>query len=125
VDQLQQAESYTVTTVGQHPTTAVVDGFRALNSAQDPEALTEEIASADIVTTAVGARMLRFVAPNIAAGIAARPAGAPPLAVVARENAIPATDPPQQEIRASSQGEDLDDQAPVANPAAARIAPVQ
>ena len=125
VDQLQQAESYTVTTVGQHSTTAVVDGFRALNSAQDPEALTEEIASADIVTTAVGARILRFVAPNIAAGIAARPAGAPPLAVMACENAINATDLLEQEIRASYQGEDLEDKALFANTAVDRIVPVQ
>src|SRR5699024_12328829 len=74
VDQLQQAESYTVTTVGQHPTTAVVDGFRALNSAQDPEALTEELASADIVTTAVGARILRIVGQSNAAGLGSHPA---------------------------------------------------
>ena len=41
VEQLQQAESYTVSTVGQRPATTVVDGFRALNSAQDPEGLSE------------------------------------------------------------------------------------
>ncbi|AXK47106.1 mannitol-1-phosphate 5-dehydrogenase [Brachybacterium saurashtrense] len=125
VESLQQAESYTVSTVGQHPTTTVVDGFRALNSAQQPEALTEEIASAEMVTTAVGAHILRFVAPNIAAGIAARPAGAPPLAVLACENAINATDLLEQEIRAAYQGEDLDEKALFANTAVDRIVPVQ
>ena len=103
----------------------MVDGFRALNSAQDPETLTEEIASADIVTTAVGARILRFVAPNIAAGIAARPAGAPPLAVMACENAINATDLLEQEIRANYQGDDLEERALFANTAVDRIVPVQ
>ncbi|MDN6303241.1 MAG: mannitol-1-phosphate 5-dehydrogenase [Brachybacterium sp.] len=125
VQQLQEADSFTVTTIGQHPTTTVVDGFRALNSAQDPETLTEEIASADIVTTAVGARILRFVAPNIAAGIAARPAGAPPLAVMACENAINATDLLEQEIRANYQGDDLEERALFANTAVDRIVPVQ
>ena len=67
VEALQQADSYTVTTVGQHPSTTVVDGFSAINSAEDPEALTAQLADADIVTTAVGVRILRFVAPAIAA----------------------------------------------------------
>lgn len=125
VEQLQQADSYTVSTVGQHPTTTTVDGFRALNSAQDPESLTEEIASAEMVTTAVGANILRFVAPNIAAGIAARPAGAPPLAVLACENAINATDLLEQEIRANYQGDDLEEKAVFANTAVDRIVPVQ
>ncbi|HJG92190.1 MAG TPA: mannitol-1-phosphate 5-dehydrogenase, partial [Brachybacterium massiliense] len=33
VEQLQQAESYEVRTVGRHPTTTTVTGFRAVNSA--------------------------------------------------------------------------------------------
>ena len=86
VDALEAADSYTVSTVGQNPTSTVVDGFRAINSSEDPEALADEIASADMVTTAVGARILRFVAPNIAAGIAARPAGAPRIAVDRKEH---------------------------------------
>lgn len=125
VTQLQQADSYQVRTVGQRPTSTTVDGFRAINSAQDPDALTEEIASADLVTTAVGAHILRFVAPNIAAGIAARPAGAPPLAVLACENAINATDLLEQEIRAAYQGDDLEEKALFANTAVDRIVPVQ
>ncbi|MGP9538579.1 mannitol-1-phosphate 5-dehydrogenase [Brachybacterium sp. AOP43-C2-M15] len=125
VSQLQQADSYTVSTVGQDPTTTVVDGFSAINSAQDPEGLTAQIASADLVTTAVGAHILRFVAPNIAAGIAARPDGAPRLAVLACENAINATDLLEQEIRANYQGEDLEEKALFANTAVDRIVPVQ
>lgn len=125
VTQLQQADSYQVRTVGQRPTSTTVNGFRAINSAQDPDTLTEEIASADLVTTAVGAHILRFVAPNIAAGIAARPAGAPPLAVLACENAINATDLLEQEIRAAYQGDDLDEKALFANTAVDRIVPVQ
>ncbi|MDV3294369.1 MULTISPECIES: mannitol-1-phosphate 5-dehydrogenase [Brachybacterium] len=125
VESLQAADSYTVRTVGQDPTSTVVDGFRAINSSEDPEGLAEEIASADMVTTAVGARILRFVAPNIAAGIAARPAGAPRIAVLACENAINATDLLEAEVRAAYQGEDLDEKALFANTAVDRIVPVQ
>ena len=125
ITQLQEADSYQVRTVGRHPTTTVVDGFSAINSAQDPDGLSAQIAAADVVTTAVGAHILRFVAPNIAAGIAARPAGSPRLAVMACENAINATDLLEQEIRANYSGDDLDDKALFSNTAVDRIVPVQ
>ena len=125
VSQLQAADSYTVRTVGSSATETVVDGFEAIDSTKDPEGLTEQIASADIVTTAVGAHILRFVAPNIAAGIAARPVGAPRLAVMACENAINATDLLEQEVRANYQSDDLDEKAFFANTAVDRIVPVQ
>ncbi|MFC7463206.1 mannitol-1-phosphate 5-dehydrogenase [Brachybacterium sp. GCM10030252] len=122
---LQEADSYTVRTVGQSPDETVVDGFRAIDSTKDADALAAEIASADVVTTAVGAHILRFVAPAIAAGIAARPDGAPRVAVMACENALNATDLLEQEIRAGYQGEDLEDKALFANTAVDRIVPVQ
>jgi len=125
IEQLQQADSYEVLTVGRNPTRTVVDGFSAINSAQDPDALTAQIAEADVVTTAVGAHILRFVAPNIAAGIAARPADAPRIAVMACENALNATDLLEQEIRANYPGEDLDAKALFSNTAVDRIVPVQ
>ena len=125
VEQLQRSDSYEVRTVGQDPSTATVSGFRAVDSAQDPAALTEEIASADLVTTAVGAPILRFIAPAIAAGIAARPVGAPRLAVLACENAINATDLLEQQIREAYQGDDLEARALFANTAVDRIVPVQ
>jgi mannitol-1-phosphate 5-dehydrogenase len=92
IEALQQAPSYTVHEAGETPTDKVVDNFRAINSATDEDALISEIATADAVTTAVGPTVLRFVAPVIAAGLARRDAGLPPLAVMACENAINATD---------------------------------
>ncbi|GAA1490169.1 mannitol-1-phosphate 5-dehydrogenase [Brachybacterium sacelli] len=125
IAQLQEADSYEVRTVGRHPTRTVVDGFSATDSTKDPEGLTEQIAAAEVVTTAVGAHILRFVAPNIAAGIAARPAGSPRLVVMACENAINATDLLEQEIRANYAGDDLEDKALFSNTAVDRIVPVQ
>lgn len=125
ITSLQAADSYTVRTVGQTPDTVVVDGFRAINSTTDPQALAGEISSADVVTTAVGAHILRFVAPGIAAGIEARPAGAPKVAVMACENALNATDLLEAEVRSHYQGEDLDEKALFANTAVDRIVPIQ
>ncbi|RNE63939.1 mannitol-1-phosphate 5-dehydrogenase [Cryobacterium tepidiphilum] len=92
IDALNAADTYSVHEVGEEFTTTVVDRFRAVNSADDPEALVAEIASADVVTTAVGPTVLAFVAPAIADGIRRRDAALPPLVVMACENAINATD---------------------------------
>ena len=99
IQRLKDADSYVVHEVGENPRTQEVRGFSALNSAAQADELTAAIASADLVTTAVGAHILKFVAPAIAAGIAARPAGAPKIAVMACENAINGTDILAAEVR--------------------------
>jgi mannitol-1-phosphate 5-dehydrogenase len=125
IQQLKDADSYVVHEVGENPLTHEVSGFSALNSAAESEALTAAIASADIVTTAVGAHILKFVAPAIAAGVAARAADAPKLAVMACENAINGTDILASEVRKAYAGSDLDDKVIFANTAVDRIVPNQ
>ncbi len=125
IEGLQNSESYAVHEVGDDPRTTVVRGYSALNSAKQAEELTAAIASADIVTTAVGAHILKFVAPAIAAGIAARPAGGPRLAVMACENAINGTDILKAEVELAYAGDDLADRALFANTAVDRIVPAQ
>jgi mannitol-1-phosphate 5-dehydrogenase len=125
IQRLKDADSYAVHEVGENPRTMEVRGFSALNSSTEAGALTEAIASADIVTTAVGAHILKFVAPAIAAGIAARPAGSAKLAVMACENAINGTDILASEVRKSYAGADLDDRVIFANTAVDRIVPNQ
>lgn len=68
-----------------------VKGVRAVNSGS-PEAV-EEIAGADIITTAVGLRILKFVAPTVAKGLCARMAAGveKPLNIIACENGLRAT----------------------------------
>lgn len=122
---LKDADSYVVHEVGEDPRTQEVRGFSALNSAAEAEALTAAIASADVVTTAVGAHILKFVAPAIAAGIAARPAAAARVAVMACENAINGTDILAAEVRKAYPGDDLDERAVFANTAVDRIVPNQ
>ena len=92
IDALHAAPSYRVFEVGGESSVHEVDNFRALNSDIQTEELVGEIATADIVTTAVGPNILRFVAPVIAAGLLRRSPELPPLPVIACENAINATD---------------------------------
>lgn len=127
VDAINAVDSYTVHEVGDGGVDVEVTGFRALNSAADPQAVIDEIATADVVTTAVGPNILRFIAPLIAAGLAARDGALAPLQVMACENAIRATDQLQGHIRAHA-GDTwaaIADRAVFANTAVDRIVPGQ
>jgi mannitol-1-phosphate 5-dehydrogenase len=127
ISQLAAADSYDVHEVGENPTVRTVDNFRALNSGTQEANVVAEIATADVVTTAVGPHILKFVAPVIAKGIAARPAGMAPLQVMACENAINATGILQDEVAAqwdTAAGE-LESAAVFANTAVDRIVPNQ
>ncbi|TSE17579.1 mannitol-1-phosphate 5-dehydrogenase [Arthrobacter sp. KBS0703] len=127
ISQLAAADSYAVHEVGENPTVRTVDNFRAVNSSTQEAQLIEEIATADIVTTAVGPHILKFVAPAIAKGIAARAAGKAPLQVMACENAINATDILREAIVQSwdDAAGPLEDVAVFANTAVDRIVPNQ
>ncbi|MEK6343307.1 MAG: mannitol-1-phosphate 5-dehydrogenase, partial [Curtobacterium sp.] len=65
INALAAADSYTVHEVGQDAKDHEVTGFRALNSAQDEQGVIAEVASADVVTCAVGPNVLKFIAPVI------------------------------------------------------------
>jgi len=128
IEALQGATSYTVHEAGETPTDKVVDNFRAINSSTHEADLINEIATADAVTTAVGPNVLRFVAPVIAAGLARRDAGRAPLAVMACENAINATDVLAEQVWANVPDGDRDALAgrvAFANTAVDRIVPGQ
>ncbi|MGO4691373.1 mannitol-1-phosphate 5-dehydrogenase [Glaciibacter sp. 2TAF33] len=128
IDALNAAPNYRVHEAGEEPVTRVVDNFRALNSATQEDQLIEEIATADVVTTAVGPNVLKFVAPVIAAAIERRDAGLAPLAVLACENAINATDQLAEHVRsaiAADRWEDVAGRAVFANTAVDRIVPGQ
>lgn len=132
---LQDSDSYRVTEIGAGGKVSTVTGFRALNSRTQEAALIEEIATADVVTTAVGPRVLPFVAPVIAQGIQRRlelgedridPENR--LAVFACENAINATDGLEIDVRAALtevEADALEQVAAFANTAIDRIVPAQ
>ncbi|MGP6172102.1 mannitol-1-phosphate 5-dehydrogenase [Microbacterium sp. A204] len=123
VDAINSTDSYTVHEAGPGGVDRVVTGYRAVNSAEDPDAVADEVATADVVTCAVGPTVLRFIAPAIAAGLARRSADLDPLQVMACENAIGATD----QLRAEIEKIDADaaGRAVFANTAVDRIVPAQ
>ena len=91
LDQINNRKQYTVHVTDTESRDIVISGISAVHSGSD-EAVAE-IAGADIITTAVGLRILKFVAPAIAKGLAARMAAGEekPLNVIACENGLKAT----------------------------------
>ncbi len=92
IAQIAAADSYRVIEIGEDEREKTVTGFTAIDSSADRDAAVAAVASADIVTCAVGPTVLRFIAPVIADGLRARPAELPPVVVMACENALGATD---------------------------------
>lgn len=125
IGDLQSTPSYRVIEAGAGGLEKTVTGYRAIDSNADPSGLVDTIAAADVVTTAVGPNVLRFVAPAIAAGILARPASARPLAVMACENALGATDLLRSEVEKHAPAAEVATRAVFANTAVDRIVPEQ
>ncbi|MFT2815259.1 mannitol-1-phosphate 5-dehydrogenase [Leifsonia sp. A12D58] len=128
IDELASRGRYQVHEAGGDAEPHTVDNIRAINSDTQQQLLIDEIATADVVTTAVGANALRFVAPAIAAGLERRDASLPPLAVMACENDTNATEHLASHVRADV---DIDAwpgvaaKAAFANTAVDRIVPAQ
>lgn len=125
IGMLQSAASYRVIEAGAGGVEKTVTGFRAIDSNADPAGLTDALASASVITTAVGPNILKFVSPAIAAGILARPISAGPVAVMACENALGATDLLREEVLKHGAAEEIGVRAVFANTAVDRIVPEQ
>ena len=91
LDQINNRKQYTVHVTDTESRDIVITDIRAVHSGS--EAAVAEIAGADLITTAVGLRILKFVAPAIAKGLAARMAAdeEKPLNIIACENGLKAT----------------------------------
>lgn len=91
LNQINTRREYTVHVSDHNSYDIEVKGVRAVNSGSQ-EAVAE-IAQADIITTAVGLRILKYVAPTVAKGLAARMASGneAPLNIIACENGLRAT----------------------------------
>jgi mannitol-1-phosphate 5-dehydrogenase len=131
VDKLNAQPSYKVIEVGAEGTTeSIITNYRAINSKTHEEDLIQEIATADVVTCSVGPNILKFIAPVIAKGIDRRSEELKPLAVIACENAINATDTLAEFIKdprntPEHRLADHDKRARYANSAIDRIVPAQ
>ena len=128
VESLQKNKSYEVTEIGDDgERTFHIDNYRAINSKHEMPKVLEEIATADTVTCAVGPNILKFIAEPIAKGINNRQKSEP-LAVIACENDIGATDTLRGFIENHLDDKtkaDIKSKARFANSAIDRIVPIQ
>jgi mannitol-1-phosphate 5-dehydrogenase len=89
VDLLNERHEYKVVLANKEQTETTVTNVSALNSARDGELVEEAMASADLITTAVGPNILSIIAPMIAKGLRKRIAITDkPLNIIACENMI-------------------------------------
>lgn len=92
IDDINSTKSYTITEVGaEGKKTKTITNYKALNSKTHMPEVIDAIANSTITTCAVGPNVLKFIAKPIAQGIEKRTASKP-LAVIACENMINATD---------------------------------
>lgn len=91
VDLLNARGEYPVQLANETADTTIVTNVSAING-NDRQRVAQAVAEADLVTTAVGVNILKFIAENIALGIQRRlsagAAGTQPLHVIACENTI-------------------------------------
>ncbi|CAG8952485.1 hypothetical protein HYFRA_00001232 [Hymenoscyphus fraxineus] len=131
IESLQKNKSYKVIQVGAEGNSeSTITNYRAINSKTNEADVINEITTADVVTCSVGPNILKFIAPVIAKGIDARPNDATPLAVIACENAIGATDTLAEHVKhekntSPDRLEDHHERARYANSAIDRIVPAQ
>jgi mannitol-1-phosphate 5-dehydrogenase len=91
LQQINERKGYTVHITDTNSRDIEIKNISAVNSGSD-EAVAK-VAEAEVITTAVGLRILKFVAPTVAKGIVARKAAGneKPLNVIACENGLKAT----------------------------------
>lgn len=128
IESLNNNKSYKVTEISDEgEKTKTITNYRAISSKTNEADVVKELATADVVTCAVGPNVLKFIAPVIAKGIDAREEDHP-LAVIACENAINATDTLRGYIEDhldKSRTDTLPKRARFANSAIDRIVPTQ
>lgn len=93
IDQLNSGNSYTIQLANDAQTKIKVENVNGINNSKDPGEAAAAIATADIVTTAIGPKILPIIAPLIAQGIANRfkAGNSKKIGVIACENMIGAS----------------------------------
>ena len=106
VDRINRDGTYTVHVLDVDRHDIRISDISAVNSGG--EEIVSEIVTAEIITTAVGLRILQYIAPAIAKGIAARRAAGEeaPLNIIACENGIRATSQLKEHVYSHLTAED-------------------
>lgn len=89
INELNKEKAYRVMLANEEKQEFFVENVSGINSQQHPDAVVEAISQADIVTTAVGPNILKFVAPLIAEGLKKRQQNnRGPVNIIACENMV-------------------------------------
>ena len=89
VETINAKKGYNIQIVGDEPQTIHIEHVKAINSNTNLEDLLTAIAHADLITTAIGPNILKFIAPNIAKGLERRvKENTTPLNIIACENMV-------------------------------------
>lgn len=108
IERINNQKKYTVHITDVNSYDIEISNIKAVNS--NGEDVVKEIVSAGIITTAVGLRILQFVAPAIAKGIVARRSAGvkEPLNIIACENGLRASSQLRDLVYGKLEGEDLE-----------------
>lgn len=109
IDELNKRHSYEIEVAEEGQPHIVVKNVSGVNNAKNPDEVIKAIASADIITTAIGPNILPFIAELIAKGIEARKAAGnnTPIDVLACENMIGGSQYLYQEVKKYLSADDL------------------
>lgn len=101
IDELNKRHSYEIEVAEEGQPHIVAKNVSGVNNAKNPDEVIKAIASADIITTAIGPNILPFIAELIAKGIEARKAAGnnTPIDVLACENMIGGSQYLYQEVK--------------------------
>ncbi|MDN2453146.1 mannitol-1-phosphate 5-dehydrogenase [Lactobacillus sp. UCMA15818] len=130
IDALNEKKSYTIQLADESQKEITVTNVSGINNAKNPEKVVQAIADADIVTTAIGPKILKFIAPLIADGIVARKSAGneSKIDVIACENMIGGSQNLKKEVYTHLAKEDqkyADEIIGFPNAAVDRIVPLQ
>lgn len=130
IDALNERHEYPVEYAAPGKKRITVRNVSGINNAKEPEKVVQAIAQADLVTTAIGPKVLPLIAPLIAQGLKARQdaGNQQPLDVAACENMIGAGDALKKEVYSHLDGDIgafVDQYVGFPNAAVDRIVPEQ
>ncbi|MFT8311474.1 MAG: mannitol-1-phosphate 5-dehydrogenase [Sporolactobacillus sp.] len=129
INALNEKQTYTVRTAAENQETITIHNVSGINSKTNPDQVIEAIGKAVYLTTAIGPKVLPFIAPLIAKGLAERVKHTDEkIYVIACENQINATDLLKKEVLKALDEDTLkklDGTVYFLNSAVDRIVPIQ
>lgn len=111
IDALNDCKEYTIEVAAENEEEVKVDDVYGINNGENPEEVVDAIVEADLVTTAIGPKILPYIAPLIKQGIQKRKdkGSQEPLDVIACENMIGGSSFLKEEVLKNTDDTDLID----------------